>query len=268
MTIQTSTNIDSVPALAAAIRTTGHDLFALPAGRSLAYHALAPMYGVRAISTASEVGDAVRLIEQVAERLRRLADAFGAWRNFDAGAYFDLTERQVQALVRVTERVNTVHVIFRIDLLLPSFRTAAAYWAGHFTAAYAALQSGYGNASQTLAFDDDFLLDTQPTMKKHWQHLLIVVEGVRSALADDPAFWGMSAAHEVQMGLRRFWTAPPVRGIDPALTPVLAEALTLTLSTDFPLPAHRQSGRTQRLRLNRERRRKRSNRGNSRENLI
>lgn len=266
MTTQTRAAIDSVPVLAAAIRTTGHNVFALPTGIPLNDHTLVPMYRVRNTSLENEVSDAIQLIEQITERLRRLANAYGAWPEFDASPYFDLTEKQAQALVKVTERVSTVHVLFRTDLLLPAFRRASAYWAGHFVTAHAVLQSGYHDTSPSIAFDDDFLLETQPMMKAHWQRLLAIVEEVRITLADDPAYLGMSAAHEAQMGLRRFWTTPPAYGIDPALTPELVRVPTLTLSFDFPLPAHRQSGRVRRLRLNRDRRRKRSGRGDFREN--
>ena len=194
MATETKAAVNSIPALAAAMRTTGDDLFAPPPGKSLTSAALVPMYRVRNGSAASEAEDAVRLVEHAVDRLRRLADAYGAWQDFDAGAYFDLSERQVRHLVKVTERVSTVHVIFRTDLLLPTFRRAASYWTGQFVAAHAAFLAGYG-ADAARAYDDDFLLETQPAMADHWQRLLALVEEVRGALADDPGFLGFSAIY-------------------------------------------------------------------------
>ena len=256
MSADTTAPINSIPALAAAVRSTGRGLFAPMANKHLAYKALVPMYRVRNTSLENEVEDAARLVDETSERLRRLATAYGEWPDFDASAYFDLTQKQAEAMVKVTERVSTVHVTFFTDLLLPAFRRAASFWASQFTAAHAAFELDYGQVVSSSRYDDDFLLDTQPVMSARWQRLLTVVEATSHRLADEPGFLGMTARNETQMALRQYWSQKPVRGIAPNLTPKLATIPTLTLSYDFPLPPHRQSGRVRRLRHNRERRRR------------
>jgi hypothetical protein len=256
--------INSIPALAAAIRTVDRDLFAPRTSRMLAGEKLVPMYRVRDISPDSETRDSLRVVEHVVDRLRRLAEAYGAWQDFDVGAYFDLTEDQASRLVMVTERVSTVHVVFQTDLLIPTFRSAIAFWAGQFVAAHSSSFSRIDSpwrAGAPLAFDDDFALDTQPSMLTRWNRLLGVVEEVRATLVDDPGFVATLATQETQMRWRRLWASAPAEGLSQQLRPDLMSIPTLTLSFDFPLPAHRQPGRLRRLRLNRERRQKRHDRG-------
>lgn len=224
---------------------------------------LVPMYRVRNSSSNHEIQDTVQVVEQVADRLRRLAEAYGAWQEFDAGAYFDLTERQAQRLIRVTERVSTVHVTFHTDLLLPTFRSAVDFWAGQFSAAHATAyphHNRHRRAAVALAFDDDFFIDTQPAMLNRWDSLLAIVEEVRATLADDPGFMATLATQETQMRWRKLWSIAPADGLSERLQPSLLSVPTLTLSFDFPLPAHRQPGRIRRLRLNRERRQRRHGR--------
>jgi hypothetical protein len=76
-------------------------------------------------------------------------------------------------------------------------------------------------------------------------------------LADDIGFLATNAAHEERTRWQQWWSMPAVGGLDPQLTPALADIPTLTLSFEFPLPSHRQPERLRRLRANRERRRTR-----------
>ncbi len=222
------------------------------------------MYRIRNSSLEDETQDIVHVVENVVDRLRRLAEAYGAWQSFDAGAYFDLTEAQADRLVTVTERVSTVHVTFQTDLLLPTFRSAIAFWAGQFVAAHTSSFSPIAPrrvAGALPAFDDDFVIDTQPSMLTRWNRLLAVVEEVRAILVHDPGFVATLATLETQMRWRRLWAIAPAAGLSKQLRPELMSVPTLTLSYDFPLPAYRQPGRIRRLRLNRERGQKRRARG-------
>ncbi len=222
------------------------------------------MYRIRNSSLEDEIQDIVHVVANVVDRLRRLAEAYGAWQSFDAGAYFDLTGDQAAQLVTVTERVSTVHVTFQTDLLLPTFRNAIAFWVGQFVAAYSSSFSPIAPrrvADVPPAFDDDFLIDTQPSMLTRWNSLLAVVGEVRAILVHDPGFVATLATQETQMRWRRLWAIAPAAGLSEQLRPELMSVPTLTLSFDFPLPAYRQPGRIRRLRLNRERRQKRRSRG-------
>ncbi len=251
----TGAPIASLPALAAAIRTTGAGDFVLPAPAPRPQLVM-PMYRVLNGSIAREAQSAAAMVEQTADRLRRLAGAYGEWRVFDVEAYFDLTTPLAAQLVRIVERVSTVHVTFYADLLLPSYQRAAAFWAGQFSASYAAVHSPAG----ALPFDDDFFLDTQPAMCAHWQQLTAVVEEARGYLIHDPGYLATNAAAEERARWRSRWTADAAAGLHPALLPSLDQVPTLTLSFDFPLPTNRQPGRLRRLRQHRDRRRRRRGR--------
>ena len=237
----------------------------LPAAQvSLAPQALVPVYrienGLSPHAGATEAHLAVQTVETITDRLHRLTDAYGAWRHFEAGAYFDLTREQAAYLVRVTERVSTVHVDFFADLLLPSFQRAVTFWAGQFSAAFNPF-TGPITASQPALFDDDFLAETQPTMAAHWAELVAVVDEVRATLEHDPSFIATVATRTEQAHWRAFWQTDPPSALSPALTPALHTVPSLTLAFDFPLPAYRQSGRVRRLHRNREREQRRGRSG-------
>lgn len=253
MAAQTST-ILSLPALAAALRTTGQDQLKPAPARPFAARELVPMYRIAGRSAARETQDAIHVVEQLTDRLHRLADAYGEWQEFDAGAYFDLSPQQVQGLVHLSERVATVHITIHVDLLLPSFRRAATFWAAQYSAAYAALFVPAYVSGAGPAYDDDFLLDTQPDMQALWRRVQQVIAATRAALNDDAAFLSTDAISEEQARWRSFWTDKAGRGIDPALLPPVQDVPTLTLSHEFPLPPSRQSGRIRRLRRHHERR--------------
>ncbi|MEZ4658629.1 MAG: hypothetical protein R2911_13745 [Caldilineaceae bacterium] len=149
--------ITSAPALAAAIRETHLRDFAVSTAQFCApQHKLVQMYrvvggngtgkvdgvdskvreGAWADEVAAEAQAAAAVVGDVAERLRRLGAAYGEWKHFDAPAYFDIPQPQADLLLTVTERVNSVYVHFQMDLLLPAFGKAEAYWANHFVPAY------------------------------------------------------------------------------------------------------------------------------------
>lgn len=221
------------------------------------------MYRVNGSAPAREIVDAVRAIEETADRMRRLTTAYGEWRIFDAGAYFDLTPTQTGDLVWLTERVSTVHVRFFADLLLPSFQRAVDYWQCTYVPAYTDLRHDLReglpgspllrDGSGTLAAHK--LTAVQAEMIDRWHRTRSVIDSVREALADGLTLASMSGAREERNRWRRCWRTLPAPGVDPALLPPLGGLPTLTLAFDFPLPASRQPGRIRRLRRNRERRR-------------
>lgn len=249
--------IRSLPALAAAVRTTGRQPFQSVPAPVLRDRAIVPMYRVSNHLHEREVHDAAQTLDSITDRLRRLAAAYGEWRTFDAGAYFDLTEAQTAALVRVVERVSTVHVTFCADLLLPTFRRAVDYWAGHFVNAHAATFPAAAGHGVMTAFDDDFILDAQPEMIRLWQRTHAIIADVRATLADDPGFMATLATREEQAQWESFWRTSSAPGIAGELLPAPYATPTLTLMYEFPLPAYRQSGRLRRLRQNRARQRRR-----------
>lgn len=259
MAVEKST-IVSLPALAAALRTTGQEELQPAPFRPFAARELVPMYRITGRIAEKETQDAVHVIEQVTDRLHRLADAYGEWRDFDAGAYFDLTEAQASSLVHLVERVATVHVTVHVDLLLPSFRRAAMFWAAQYRAAYATLFVPVYIANGTPAYDDDFMLDTQPELQALWQRTHDVIATARASLRDDAAFLSTDAISEEQSRWRGYWTREASRGIDPSLLPPVGAVPTLTLSHEFPLPPARQSGRMRRLRRHRDRHRRKRHR--------
>jgi len=221
------------------------------------------MYRVAGSTPARESVDAVRAIEETANRLRRLATAYGEWRVFDAGAYFDLSPAQTGDLVWLTERVSTVHVRFFADLLLPSFQRAVDYWQRAYAPVYAGLRYDLSeglptspiprNGLEATASHD--LVAVQAEMIGHWRQARSVIEEVRETLSEGLTLVSLGGAREERSRWRRCWRTPPASGVDPALLPPLAGLPTLTLAFDFPLPASRQPGRIRRLRRNRARRR-------------
>ncbi len=206
------------------------------------------MYRISKVPDGTESEAASRMIGEVLDRLRRLTDAYGEWQSFDIPAYFDLTERQTARLVRISERVSTVHVVFAIDLLLPSFQQTLQFWANHFIPAYEQMQ-------QSAASYQAFLTEAQPAMIEQWQRLLGVIGQTRQLLIDDVGFLAANGTQEERMRWRQWWLTAPAAGLDARLLPELSQIPTLTLSLDFPLPIHRQPHRLRRLRQNRERRR-------------
>jgi hypothetical protein len=211
---------------------------------------LVPVYHIQESDVAEEAEAVSHVVEHVAERLRRLASAYGEWHKFDAPAYFDLSSGQARSLVKVTERVSTVHVLFFVDLLLPSFQTAAAYAVETFA-------HGYLQARQEPVLIEQFYRCTQPMLVNYWQQLNKVIHQARAMLANDLGFLALNGAQEERERWRTSWSYQPPSGLAAELTPHLDDVSTLTLSFDFPLPAHRQPGRLRRLRGNRERRRAR-----------
>src|SRR5688500_14376863 len=126
-------------------------------------------------SVQHEAQSAAHMLMAVAERLRRLRAAYGAWRHFDACAYFDLTAPQTDRLLQISERVTMVHAVFYADALLPSFQNAEAFWQESFRPDYLELRSHLYNGDQPLAPVMAFADRSQPQMLEHWQRLQAVI---------------------------------------------------------------------------------------------
>lgn len=223
--------IPSVPALAVALHRWRQRVPLPPVDEALSPSALAPMYRLSTGSVAEEARSAAQLTGEVAERLRRLTRAYGEWRVFEPGPYFDLTPRQVDLLTHIVERASTVHVVFYVDALLPAFQAVQNY------AAQVAPHTGSVEQVETV----------HETLLERWRRLLAVLDSARAQLAEDVNFLGLSAAHEEQ---ERWLPMPRVAGLNGSADWLLAGRQTLptlTLAIDFPLPAFRQPGRKRRL---------------------
>jgi hypothetical protein len=253
VTLSTLT-ISSAPALGAALRNLGNQIF-VPAGQRFSRSEIVvPMYRISNHTVEQEAETAAYVVSNAAERLRRLSAAYAQWDKFDAPAYFDLSKAQTVQLVKLIERVNTVHVTFFADLLLPSFQQAVNYWAQEFAPRYQQVR-------QQPTLGPTFAQEVQPVMVQYWQNLLTVIEQTRTILSNDVGFLATNGAQEERERWRRWWANAPVASFDAALFMELNTLPTLTLSFDFPLPAYRQPDRLRRLYRNRERqlaRRKRS----------
>ncbi|MCS6827155.1 MAG: hypothetical protein NZ553_11120 [Caldilinea sp.] len=220
-----------MPALALALHRWRQRVPLPPVDEALKTPALAPMYRLSAGSVAEEARAAAQLTAEVAERMRRLTRAYGEWRIFEPGPYFDLTPRQVELLTRIAERVSTVHVIFYIDALLPAFQAVQNY-AAHMT-------PNQGSVEQIEMIHE--------TLLERWRRLLEVIDDARVHLAEDVNFLGLSGAREEQ---EHWLPMQRVAGLNGSADWLLAGRRTLpslTLSIDFPLPAFRQPGRKRRL---------------------
>lgn len=195
--------------------------------------ATVPMYHISGDTAASEGEAAAHLTREVAERLRRLGAAYGEWKIFEPGPYFDLTPEQVTTLVRVAERVATVHVTFYLDPLLPSFQDALYYMAE-------VLQPAIRRGTMTEEIGQG--------MVERWQRLIAVEEIARGLLQHDIGYLAVNGASDERARWQPLWQEAATELLDASLLPNLAATPTLTLSCDFPLPAYRQPGRLRRLR--------------------
>lgn len=238
----------SLPALAVALRQTAARGLPASTGAGLRGLERSPFYYIEGGDLAREVRMAAHTVGEIADKLRRLAQAYGEWSPFDAPAYFDLYPRHARLLLSVSERVSSVHVSFYADLLLPSFRRAERYWATEFFPAY---QAGRPKASPRVedsAFATHFHQIAQPKMVAYWQRAQAVIQQVRAQLSDDITFLAATGGAEERDFWQRSWPSHPARGVDPLLLPNLESVPSLTLAVSFPLPAHRQPGRLRRLR--------------------
>lgn len=246
--------ITSIPALATALRQSDTWRPDRPVQDLWARHRLVPMYRIVADTPEEEAQRGVQTLREVADRLRRLQDAYGEWHHFDAGAYFDLSDVQATRLVHIAERVSTVHVIFFADLLFPTFQAVEHYWATCFVPAYRTCQrqlaTGHAPREAAAAFFDQI----QPAMVRRWEQMLEVMGQARRILGEDIGFMALNGGEDERSRWRRLWRQEPAPGLHPALTGDLSGLPTLTLACTFPLPAYRQPGRVRRLRLNRLRR--------------
>ena len=129
--------------------------------------------------------------------------------------------------MRVVERVATVHVIFFVDALLPSFRRLVDCCA---LAVQPALRFGA------------LPPDVQSELVHRWRRLLAVLTFARTQVRDDVGFLAANGADDERTRWRTHWQRPPTELLPPELLPELATIPTLTLGVDFPLPAFRQPG--------------------------
>jgi hypothetical protein len=214
----------SVAALAAALRRwRPGDPFA-EASPVLSGRSLAPFYRLRPGSVEEEGRAAAQLAGDVAERLRRLRQAYGEWQQFEPGPYFDLTEEQAALLTRVVERASTVHVVIYLDALLPAFQAVQGC-------------AGQNSPQMTPCW--------QNALTRSWSRLLEVLGTAQRALQQDITLLAYSAADEERA---RWQRAGGERPAGPWAPLAVKELPSLTLSVDLPLPVFLQSGRRRRLR--------------------
>jgi hypothetical protein len=148
--------------------------------------------------------------------------------------------------VTIVERVTTVHVTVFADLLLPSFQRAVTALDA-YAAAHARLHEGVEEAER-------FFDHVQPAMLDAWAAAVAVARAARNQLAGDVGYLGLNGAAEERWRWSAAWQQPAAPGVAACLLPAPAAVPTLTLITDFPLPAWRQPGRRRRLSANRARR--------------
>ncbi len=152
----------SLPALAAALAEPQRAWPCQSDARALLNQPLVPAYRVPARGRHEEcrrrLADAVAIL---AERLDRLPQAYGQWRVFDAGAFFDLRPCQLQALLRMESLGATLDLTLHADLLSPAFRVAERFWAEHFCPAYHA-----GGRQTDDAFGQHFRRQILPAMQR------------------------------------------------------------------------------------------------------
>ncbi|NJN82500.1 MAG: hypothetical protein HC802_09645 [Caldilineaceae bacterium] len=254
----------SLPALVAAMRSSQPNSNLTPHLRLFQADPLVPMYAITGDTVEAEAASAAQVVQEIAERLRRLANAYGEWVRFDAGAYFDLLPAQADRLVQIVERVNTVHITLFVDPLLPSFQQAEAFWQEQFCLAYASARLELQRTEPRPAVGSRFFNEVQPKMIDHIQRIQRVIHTTRSLLQNELSYLAMNDSESERMRWQRAWSQAPSVGLDPFLTPELDEIPSLTLAFDFSLPVYRQSGRLRRLRQNRRRQEERAANGRDR----
>ena len=267
--VNSSEVISSIPALAAALRQTHHRAKPQSTTRLLFLDPAASFYQFDAKTPAAEARAAGHLVGEIAERLRRLTDAYGEWDHFEPAAFFDLTDLQAEHLVQVVERVSTVHVSFQVDAFLPSFQRSEQFWADTFYPAYHAnahasrlptssstnLPINHGKGRDMERTATHGLEPIEPIESAHlpmieqWNTLLQVARQTRNLLIQHIGYLAVNGSQEERARWRDAWAEPPARGIAADLCPSLQTVPTLTLSMEFPLPAYRQPGRKKRLRI-------------------
>ena len=204
------------------------------------------MYRLVAGSVADEAHAAAQLVNEVGERMRRLAGAYGEWHLFEPGPYFDLSPAQVARLIHLSERVATVHAVFYVDPLLPAFQDTHALAVASLRPALAGVDAGGVEA-----------------LVERWRRMVAVVDLARRHLSEDIAFLSLNAGIDEQERWARLAPVVAERGTPWHASGRLALP-SLTLAVDFPLPAFRQPGRLRRLRRSRQRRHTFSARGRDR----
>lgn len=218
----------SLPALAAALAAPQAVWSCLSDARALLSQPLAPAYRVpphrRSDERRRRLADAVGLL---AERLDRCAGAYGHWSVFDAGAFFDLRPRQVQALLRLETLGATLDLTLHADLLSPAFREAERFWAEQFCPAWHA-----GQRHGDDAFGRHFRQQTLPAMQRRLEAAREELSAAGRLLFErgDVTFLLSAAAPDERQ--RHLLTLPPG---DEDLALLFLDLPTLTLSRSFDL---------------------------------
>lgn len=255
--------LSSIPSLAAAIRESKTRGWPHSSTAQLLSEPFAPFYQIQAKSLDAEARAVAHLTCEIAERLRRMDNAYAEWNSFDPTAFFDMSQIQADHLIRVVERFSTVYVVFFVDALLPTFWTAEQFWVERFMPAYHSAHSTHSHADSvdagshpgeslppTSAFQIDYSRSVLPSMIEKWENLLYVSREARRILADHIGYLAVNGSQEERARNRNSWSIPPSPGLPQSLCPDLTLLPTLTLSFEFTLPAVRQRGRLQRLRRN------------------
>ncbi|HFQ94974.1 MAG TPA: hypothetical protein ENK30_00215 [Anaerolineae bacterium] len=161
----------------------------------------------------------------LAERLRRLPQAYPHWHPFDPAAYFDLYPEQVPAIVRIDRLGATLDVILYADLLSPAFRRAERFWAAEFCPAYFA-------AGRDDAFAQHFQQRTLPAMQRRLQEAREEIARAAELLygRDDVAFLAVSAALDERIAHEHRLPED-----DPGLIDLYHSLPTLTLSRSYDI---------------------------------
>ncbi len=219
------------------------------------------MYRIDGASLAAESAATVQVIAELTERIRRLAEAYGEWHEFDSDAYFDLTPAQTQSLLYLRERVSTVHVRVDVDVLLPTFQRAVRYWDECYAPTATSLRQAIMTGHPADAPGEQVQQAVHTCMADYWRQAQDVITDVRRVLVDDIGYLSMRGAGEEQARWQRRWQQEGAVGeLDP-IVPPLREIPTLTLVFDFPLPPARQPGRLRRLHRHRRRQQRRNRLG-------
>jgi hypothetical protein len=234
------------------------ETFIVPDLHALRQRELVAMYRIDGASPAAESAATIQVIAELTERMRRLAEAYGEWREFDSNAYFDLTPAQTQSLLYLRERVSTVHLRFDVDVLLPSFQRAVRYWDECYAPTKTSLRQAVTTGHPADAPDEQTQQAVRACMADYWRQAQDVIVDVRRALADDIAYLSMRGAGDEQSRWQQRWQQGGAAGELDSIVPPLRDIPTLTLVFDFPLPPARQPGRLRRLHRHRTRRQRRN----------
>lgn len=129
----------SLPALASGILQSHRAWIVHSTAAAFERVPLVPAYQIdEDLAPEAQEARVAQAVGELAQKLGRLAEAYGWWPVFDPGAYFDLYSGHMPLLCRHEETQTMVRVRLYCDLLLPAFRRAERYWVETFLPAYSA----------------------------------------------------------------------------------------------------------------------------------